>query len=156
MYGWLLTDIAVQGLREPGNELLTQHLISTWKIKNIFNSLSNNRAKEVVWKATHRVLTTWAYIASWGMAVPTRCPFCPNTEDAEHVLVECHRARRFWSEIQQFLDRINGSHYTISMASLRFPTVSKTRPASLVTQYLLHLGIGQHGTNKSWTIVVEM
>ena len=141
IYGWLLTDIPCPKAERAWKRVInpSPDFNSTWN--NIVNSLSNNRAKEVVWKATHRVLTTRAYIASWGMAVPTRCPFCTKTEDAEHVLVGCHRARRLWNEVQHLLDRINGSHYEISMGSLLFPKISKTQPSSFVIQYLLHLRI---------------
>lgn len=79
----------------------------TWN--GIWTSLSRNKEKETVWKLTHRVLTTKAYLTRWGMNTGTGCPFCGQTEDTHHALIGCKRAIDLWSEITTLLRPITAN-----------------------------------------------
>ena len=137
---WLLADIPRPRAEREWVRVMdpAPEFSKTWI--NIWKSISDNKTKDVIWKATHRVLTTRAYIASWGMAVSTRCTFCRRREDAEHVLLRCHRAQRLWDMVGNLLNDINGKHFDISMETLLFGNMDNGLPRCVLTSYLLFLG----------------
>ena len=113
---------------------------TTWR--DIWSSLSTNKEKETIWKLTHRILTTKAYLAKWGMQIDTSCPFCGQTEDTYHALISCARAIQLWTQITALLRQINNTDLHINFPVLVF---SKDLPTDkykrTLTRYLLNTGI---------------
>lgn len=90
---------------------------TTWK--EIWTSLGTNKEKEVQWKLTHRVLTTKAYLAKWGMLTNTNCPFCGSTEDTYHALIGCDRAAILWRKLQDLIRPVQ-DNLVINLACIVF------------------------------------
>lgn len=114
-----------------------QPCLPPWKY--LWQSMLENKAKEVIWKIMHRVLTTKAYLASWGMNISVKCPFCNDREDMYHALIGCGRASRMWTLLQQWLKRINGNHLTINLETIAFAT---NLPIQTEAKALLYYIIG--------------
>lgn len=90
----------------------------TWK--EIWSTPATNAEKETMWKATHRVLTTKVYLKRWGMEVTERCPFCTGTEDLQHALMGCERARRLWRNVIPWLSAIADKQININLRTMFF------------------------------------
>ena len=104
----------------------------------LWASKCSNHVKEFIWRLSHRVLPTKAYLRQWGMSVSPACPFCPRREDSFHALVQCQRAQNTWTAIQPLLTAIAGHPPKIDLEALVFrrglPTIS---PADELCFYLI-------------------
>ena len=109
---------------------------------NIWKGLTENATREMIWKATHRVLTTKQYLRSWGMNVNPSCPFCPQHEDMHHALFQCHRVQDLWIALQTWLNAINGTPVHLSLEStLLGIDTHHGLPELVVAQYMTHTAL---------------
>lgn len=84
----------------------------------LWTSYVDNKGKEILWKLSHRVLTTKCYLSSWGMNIDTKCPFCNKREDMHHALIGCHRCHTAWEQMQRLLQKIAGSTIPINLQTI--------------------------------------
>ena len=106
--------------------------------KELWHTLANNQEKETLWKLTHRVLPTRCYLAKWGIRTTTKCPFCTGTEDIQHAVVECQRAKQLWQRVESWIMKITGVQGTINMNTIVFSEgVTKDKYQHQLVRYLI-------------------
>ena len=104
----------------------------------LWKSKCDNIAKEFVWKLTHRVLTTKAYLRTWGMRVNPECPFCKHNEDVHHALIHCQRAQNTWRALKPLIAAVAGQDVPITIETMVFRKgLPTTEPAQGLCFYII-------------------
>ena len=80
------------------------------------------KRKEILWKASHKVLPTKKYLYSWNKDIAgyDKCPFCRQRESIEHALIVRGRLTDLWNYVKEILTRINGKDNQITIPSIIF------------------------------------
>ena len=127
-------------------------MVTKWEF--LWASAANNRTKETIWKLMHRVLPTKSYIATWGVRINTRCPYCPGREDIYHALIGCNRAHHLWEQLQPMLTRIVGTRISILVDTVALGNhLPNNAEAKALCFYLLTLAtalLWQNRNKKIW------
>lgn len=145
-----LTDIIENATAEEPRAIkkwAEEHRIKKENIESLWEELwkrwNKNEAKEIMWKASHKVLPTKKYIRSWNKDITTndRCPFCRKSESIEHALVKCERLTNLWKYVKDLLTKINGQTNLITMTNMIFNESQRNREEEILIKYIITLSI---------------
>ena len=109
----------------------------TWQ--DMWKTPNTNAEKEIMWKATHRVLVTKALLTKWKIKnLNAKCPFCNGTEDIDHALIQCNRLQHLWKAVQTLLNKLQDRTFPINLTEIVLMVSSSTNEVTrLLTRYII-------------------
>ena len=83
-------------------------------------TVSDSKICVFQYKLLNRILPCKYNLCKWKLLDDDKCTFCNETETIEHLFYYCSQSKRFIAQVEDWLNRTYGKHYSISVIDFLF------------------------------------
>ncbi len=83
-------------------------------------TVSDSKICVFQYKLLNRILPCKYNLCKWKLLDDDKCTFCNETETIEHLFFYCSQSKRFIAQVEDWLNRTYGKHYSISVIDFLF------------------------------------
>ena len=85
-----------------------------------YKTVSDSKIHVFQYKLLHRILACKHNLFKWKIIDNDKCTHCNEIETIEHLFYNCSQAKSFITQIENWINRTFGKHYTFSIIDFLF------------------------------------